>query len=95
MKWQFDSYRNTHSYGKKSDGKSTSEQRLYILSLDSSAERLSQITKQHWAIASMHWELDHNLRQDSIKRKAERVARNLDTIQKMVLALSKMRKNQI
>lgn len=32
---------------KKSDGKTTSEQRLYISSLDSSAERLSQITKQH------------------------------------------------
>ena len=32
---------------KKSDGRSTSEQRLYISSLDSSAERLSQITKQH------------------------------------------------
>ena len=32
---------------KKSDGKSTSEQRLYISSLDSSAERLSQITRQH------------------------------------------------
>lgn len=39
---------------KKSDGKSTSEQRLYISSLDSSAERLSLITKQHWAIESMH-----------------------------------------
>lgn len=43
---------------KKSDGRSRSEQRLYISSLDSSAERLSQITKQHWAIESMHWDLD-------------------------------------
>ena len=43
---------------KKSDGRSISEQRLYILSLDSSAERLSQIIKQHWAIESMHWDLD-------------------------------------
>lgn len=57
----------------------------YISSLDSSAERLSQITKQHRAIESMHWDLDRNLRQDSIKRKAERAARNLDTIQRMVL----------
>ena len=32
---------------KKSDGSTTSEQRLYISSLDSSAERLSQITKQN------------------------------------------------
>ena len=79
---------------KKSDGRSTSEQRLYISSLDSSAERLSQITKQHWAIESMHWDLDRNLRQDSIKRKAERAARNLDTIQRMVLALITVWKNR-
>ena len=71
-----------------------SEQRLYISSLDSSAERLSQITKQHWAIESMHWDLDRNLRQDSIKRKAERAARNLDTIQRMVLALIAVWKNR-
>ena len=79
---------------KKSDGRNTSEQRLYISSLDSSAERLSQITKQHWAIESMHWNLDRNLRQDSIKRKAERAARNLDTIQRMVLALIDFWKNR-
>ena len=79
---------------KKSDGRSTSEQRLYISGLDSSAERLSQITKQHWAIESMHWDLDRNLRQDSIKRKAERAARNLDTIQRMVLALIAVWKNR-
>ena len=72
----------------------SSEQRLYISSLDSSAERLSQITKQHWAIESMHWDLDRNLRQDSIKRKAERAARNLDTIQRMVLALIAVWKNR-
>ena len=79
---------------KKSDGRNTSEQRLYISSLDSSAERLSQIAKQHWAIESMHWELDRNLRQDSIKRKAERAGRNLDTIQRMVLALIAVWKNR-
>ena len=55
---------------------------------------LSQITKQHWAIESMHWDLDRNLRQDSIKRKAEWAARNLDTIQRMVLALIAAWKNR-
>ena len=79
---------------KKSNDRSISEQRLYILSLDSSAKRLSQITKQHWAIESMYWNLNHNLRQDSIKRKAERAARNLDTIQRMVLALIAVWKNR-
>ncbi|WP_234983039.1 hypothetical protein [Bacteroides bouchesdurhonensis] len=41
----------------------------------------------------MHWELDRNLRQDSIKRKAERAARNL-AIQRMVLALIAVWKNR-
>ena len=52
------------------------------------------ITKQYWAIESMHWDLDRNLRQDSIKRKAERSARNPDTIQRMVLALIAVWKNR-
>ena len=42
----------------------------------------------------MHWDLDRNLRQDSTKRKAERKARNLDTIQRMVLALIAVWKNR-
>lgn len=79
---------------KKSNSEKTSEQRLYISSLNSSAKQLSLITRQHWAIESMHWDLDRNLRQDDIKRKTERAARNLDTIQRMVLALFAIWKNK-
>ena len=42
----------------------------------------------------MHWDLDRNLQQDRIKRKTERAARNLDTIQRMVLALIAAWKNR-
>ena len=35
----------------------------------------------------MHWDLDRNLRQDFIRRKSTRSARNLDPIQRMVLAI--------
>jgi len=42
----------------------------------------------------MHWNLDRNLRQDGIKRKTERTAGNLDTIQRMVLALIAVWKNR-
>jgi hypothetical protein len=42
----------------------------------------------------MHWDLDRNLRQDSIKHKVERAARNLDTIQRIVLALIAVWKNR-
>lgn len=79
---------------KKSDGRRASERRLYVSSLDCGAERLSLITRRHWAIESMHWDLDRNLQQDRIKRKTERAARNLDTIQRMVLALIAAWKNR-
>lgn len=79
---------------KKSDGRKMSEQRIYISSLDGTAKQLGLITRQHWSIESMHWDLDYNLRQDSIKRKNERAARNLDTIQRMVLAIFAIWKNK-
>ena len=43
--------------------------------------------RSHWSIESMHWGLDVNLRQDGIKRKSPRGARNLDTIQRIVLSV--------
>lgn len=79
---------------KKPDGKVTSEQRLYVASINSSAEYLSLITRRHWAIERMHWDLDRNLRQDNIKRKTERATRNLDTIQRVVPALFAIWKNK-
>jgi hypothetical protein len=48
---------------------------------------MGTIARMHWAIESMHWDLDRNLRQDFIRRKSARSARNLDTIQRMVLAI--------
>lgn len=72
---------------KKSGGTKTSERRFYISSLDGSAKRLGAIAKRHWMIESMHWDLDRNLRQDFIKRKSARAARNLDTIQRTVLSI--------
>ncbi len=79
---------------KKSDGRNTSEQRLYISSLDGTAKQFALITRQHRSIESMHWNLDYNLRQDSIKRKTERATRNLDTIQRMALAIFAIWKNK-
>lgn len=79
---------------KKSGGHCASEQRLYISSLDGTAKQLGLITRQHWSIESMHWDLDYNLRQDSIKRKTGRAARTLDTIQRMVLAILAIWKNK-
>ena len=79
---------------KKSDGQHTSEQRLYITSLDSDAVELNAITRRHWSIECLHWGLDRNLKQDSIKRKSEKSARNLDTIQRIVLNVISVWKNR-
>lgn len=72
---------------RKSNSQKSSERRFYISSFQSSAKQLNTIAKMHWAIESMHWDLDRNLRQDFIRRKSARSARNLDTIQRMVLAI--------
>ena len=72
---------------RKSDGQKSSERRFYVSSFHGSARRLSTIARMHWAIESMHWDLDRNLRQDFIRRNSARSARNLDTIQRMVLAI--------
>lgn len=72
---------------KKSSGAQTSEKRLYVSSLPASTPALGSLVRNHWSIESMHWALDFNLLQDKIKRKSARAARNLDTIQRIVLSL--------
>lgn len=78
----------------KSAGQRTSEQRLYLSSLSSDAAELNEITRSHWSIECLHWGLDRNLKQDSIKRKSATSARNLDTIQRIVLNLVAIWKNR-
>lgn len=72
---------------RKANSQTSSEKRLYLSSLDCNAKLLSRITRRHWLIESMHWDLDRNFLQDKIKRKTARAARNLDTIQRMVHAI--------
>lgn len=72
---------------RKSDGQKSSERRFYVLSLHGSARRLGTIARIHWAIENMHRDLDRNLRQDFIRRKSARAARNLDIIQRIVLSI--------
>lgn len=72
---------------RKSTGKRTSEKRLYVSSLPTDMPALGAYVRDHWSIESMHWSLDVNLLQDSIRRKSTRAARNLDTIQRMVLSV--------
>ena len=72
---------------KKSTGAHTSEKRLYVSSLPADTPALGHLVRSHWSIESMHWGLDVNLHQDGIRRKSPRAARNLDTIQRIVLSV--------
>ncbi len=72
---------------KKSTGKQTSEERIYITSLPVCRPNLGMLVRDHWSIESFHWSLDRNLLQDDIRRKSQKAARNLDTIQRIVHGL--------
>lgn len=72
---------------KKSTGVSTTEKRLYVSSLPTSNPLLGAFVRNHWSIESMHWGVDVNLKQDKIKRKHTKAARNLDTIQRIVYSI--------
>lgn len=78
----------------KSTGELKTERRLYISSLSPGTPRIGSLIRRHWMIESMHWSLDCNLLQDRIKRKTARAARNLDTIQRIVLSLFSIWRNR-
>ena len=72
---------------RKSTGQRTSEARLYVTSHPTDTPRLGALVRKHWSIESMHCELDYNLLQDKVKRKAAESACNLDTMQRIVHSL--------
>ncbi len=72
---------------RKADGKQASDRRLYLSSPGCRAKAHAAYTRGHWGVESMHWTLDCCMKQDKIRRKRSCAARNLDTLQKAVLAL--------
>lgn len=71
----------------KSTGEETTETRLYVTNLPADTPWLGVAVRAHWSIECMHWGLDVNLKQDTIRRKSSVAARNLDTIQRIVFSL--------
>lgn len=65
---------------RKSTGEHSSEKRLYVCSLPTDTPLLGHYIRCHWSVEIMHWVLDVDMQQDSIRRKYLRAARNLDTI---------------
>lgn len=74
------------------DGKTSTEQRMYISSLPADARRIAYAIRSHWGIESCHWTLDVGFQEDTLKARAGHIAENLSMVRKMALALLKQDK---
>jgi predicted transposase YbfD/YdcC len=70
--------------------KKTTEIRLYMSSLDSSAMDLNQYIRQHWGVEnSLHWTLDMTFNEDRQRKRDKNAAQNFAQAQKIALNLLK------
>lgn len=65
------------------------EMSYYISSLDASAERLLQISREHWKIESMHWMLDVVFSEDECMLLSENGHKTLNIFRKLALLIHK------
>ena len=71
-------------------GKKTTETRLYISSLDQSAENLNKYIREHWGIEnSLHWTLDMTFNEDKQRKRYKNAGQNFALAQKIALNLIK------
>ena len=71
-------------------GNTTIEKRYYISSLLSTAERIGQIIRSHWAIeVKLHWHLDVTFNEDKSKIRAGHGPENFSLLKRCVLNLVK------
>lgn len=72
------------------NGKITTESRLYISSINTSAEDFNTYIRQHWGVEnSLHWMLDVTFREDDQRKRNGKAAENFSLIQKIALNLLK------
>lgn len=65
------------------------ETSYYITSLDSTAQELLEITREHWKIESMHWLLDVVFSEDECRLVSENGHKTLNILRKLALLLHK------
>lgn len=71
-------------------GKTTTEYRYYISSLEPIAEKHGEIIRSHWGVENkVHWHLDVTFREDQSNIRAGYGAENISLIRKSVLNLLK------
>ena len=61
----------------------------YISSLDESAEKLLEISREHWKIESLHWMLDVVFSEDDCKILSENGHKSLNSFRKLALLIHK------
>lgn len=69
--------------------KRSHEINYYISSLDTSAEQLMKIAREHWKIESMHWMLDVTFSEDHCRFSNENAQKTLNAMRKCALAVHK------
>lgn len=78
----------------KSTGKSTSETRWHISSLDLNAEQALNAVRNHWQVESMHWVLDMTFREDESRIRKGRGPLAFNVMRKMAMAFFKQDKSK-
>jgi predicted transposase YbfD/YdcC len=72
------------------NGKKTSEERLYISSVESDAKSFNSFIRQHWGVEnSLHWTLDVTFREDAQRKRNGHAASNYALVEKIALNLLK------
>lgn len=75
-------------------GKTTTQRRYFISSLEANAENAFRAVRGHWAIENeLHWSLDIGFREDDCRVREARSAENLATIRHIGLNLLKQEKS--
>lgn len=71
-------------------GEKREERRYYISSLGADIEEFARAVRGHWAIESMHWQLDVTFREDHNQTVDKRANENLNIIRKWCLSMLKL-----
>lgn len=74
----------------RKNGKEEKEYRYYISSLKADIELFARAVRGHWAIESMHWQLDVTFREDANHTLDKIAAQNQNVIRKWCLSILKL-----
>ncbi len=72
----------------KSTNTTSNETRLYISSIESSADNFNKWIRQHWGIENnLHWNLDVTFKEDYSRKRRANAAKNFNVILKVALTM--------